>query len=308
MVIRAGSLFSGIGGLDLAAERAGMRVVWQCEIDRYCRRVLGRHWPDVPCYDDVTKLRGEELEPIDLLMGGFPCQDLSIAGRRAGLAGRESKLFYELVRLAGELGPRWLVIENVPGLLSSNDGRDMGAVVGALAELGYWWAYRVLDAQYFGVPQRRRRVVIVGYSGEGGSATKVLFESESLLRDTPPRRASSEATAGTLGGGSGCRGWPSDTDCMTFVSVMGDISHTLTGSTGEDGTGKGVAIIAGSHDPAYVRRLTPRECERLQGFPDDWTVGESDTRRYRMLGNAVAIPVFEWVFHRLVEEDRSRIQ
>ena len=185
--MRVGSLFSGIGGFDLGLERAGMEVRWQCEIDKAARSVLRRHFPDATLYDDVTTFGGD-VEPIDLVCGGFPCQDLSVAGRRAGLAGKRSGLFYEFMRVVDEIAPAWVLIENVPGLLSSNGGRDMGAVLGTLGELGYGWAYRVLDAQYFGVAQRRRRVFIVGCLGDSARAAQVLFEPESLPGDTPPRR------------------------------------------------------------------------------------------------------------------------
>ena len=185
--MKVGSLFSGIGGFDLGLERAGMEVRWQCEIDTAAQSVLRRHWPDAVLYDDVTTLGGD-VERVDLIAGGFPCQDLSVAGRRAGLAGKRSGLFYEFMRVVDEIAPAWVLIENVPGLLSSNGGRDMGAVLGTLGELGYGWAYRVLDAQYFGVAQRRRRVFIVGCLGDSARAAQVLFEPESLPGDTPPRR------------------------------------------------------------------------------------------------------------------------
>jgi DNA-cytosine methyltransferase len=171
--VTVGSLFSGIGGIDLGLERAGMKVVWQVENNEFCRKALRKHWPGVKLYGDIREIQGNELEPVDLICGGFPCQDLSVAGKRAGLAGERSGLFYEFARIIDELAPRWVLIENVPGLLSSNGGRDMGAVLGTLAELGYGYAYRVLDAQYFGVAQRRRRVFIVGCFGDVASAAKV---------------------------------------------------------------------------------------------------------------------------------------
>ena len=157
-----GSLFSGIGGIDLGLDRSGWECKWQCEIEPFCVKVLDKHWPQVKKYHDIREVKPSELEPVDLICGGFPCQDLSVAGRRAGLAGKRSGLFYEFMRIADECAPTWVLIENVPGLLSSNGGRDMGAVLGTLGELGYGWAYRVLDAQYLGVAQRRRRVFIVG--------------------------------------------------------------------------------------------------------------------------------------------------
>lgn len=165
--MNVGSTFSGVGGLDLGLERAGMQVKWQAEVDEWCRRVLAWHWPDARIYDDVRAVDGS-AENIDLLTGGFPCQDLSVAGKRAGLAGERSGLFFEFARIADELRPDWLLVENVVGLLSSSEGRDFGIVLSTLAEIGYGLSWRVLNAQYFGVPQRRRRVFIVGCLGDSG--------------------------------------------------------------------------------------------------------------------------------------------
>lgn len=202
MPLKFGSTFTGIAGIDRAFEQAGMKCAWQCEIDKYARSVCRRHFPGVPMYDDITTLKGDQIAAIDLLCGGFPCQDVSVAGRRAGLAGKRTGLFFEFARLADELAPRWIVLENVPGLLSSNRGRDMGTVIGTLAELGYGLAYRVLDAQYFGVPQRRRRVVIVGCLGNAAGAASVLFEPESVRGNPAPSRETGARVAAPLTRGS----------------------------------------------------------------------------------------------------------
>lgn len=179
------SLFAGVGGFDLAFERAGAEVVAAVEIDAPARAVLARRFPSTTLFDDVTKVTGDELRAAGfvpergVITGGFPCQDLSVAGGRKGLAGERSGLFWHIVRLLAELRPAWFVLENVPGLLSSNDGRDFGAVLGALGDCGYGVAYRVLDAKYFGVPQQRRRVFIVGHLGSPfGAAAQVLLEPE----------------------------------------------------------------------------------------------------------------------------------
>ena len=197
--MNVGSTFSGVGGFDLGFERAGMRVLWQAEVDEWCRRVLRWHWPDAAIYDDVCAVgsgsfdegkrgdagsvgpgkaaggRCESGGAIDLLCGGFPCQDLSVAGKRAGFKGERSSLFFEFARIADELRPRWIVLENVVGLLSSAEGRDFGILLATLAEIGYGCAWRVVDARYFGVPQRRRRVFIVGCFGDdGGRAVRAL--------------------------------------------------------------------------------------------------------------------------------------
>lgn len=372
-----GSLFAGIGGLDLGLERAGFECRWQVEFDPTCTQVLSRHWPDVKRFGDVTQVRGEDLEPVDLIVGGWPCQDLSLAGRRAGLAGRRSGLFFEFMRLVDELSPEWILAENVPGLLSAGckpkcpggcvrtHGGAMGSVIGSLADRGYGYAWRVLDAQYLGLAQRRKRVFIVGHLGTPWSGpAQVLFEPESLRGDPPSRSASGSQPAagtagsargddrsvlepivppvsGTLGGGSGNRGWSDDLDRAGAFVGYPDPSHalsapahglrydfesesyaysvypesgqgadlraveiqvapTLTGTAEAEATDRGTRIVQG-----LVRRLTPVECERLQGFPDGWTAtgasgkAISDSKRYKMIGNAVASPCAEWIARRL---------
>lgn len=427
--MRVGSLFSGIGGFDAAFERAGAEIAWQVEIDDACLRVLARHWPDVLRYGDIRHAHDQRrtgcpncLPAVDVLVGGFPCQDVSVAGLRAGLAGERSGLWFEFRRLAAQIRPRWLVIENVPGLLSSNGGRDFGVIVEGLVELGYGVAWRVLDAQYFGVAQRRRRVFVVGCLGDPGRAAQVLLEPESCGGHPPPRRHAPEDAAGSLGSQPAGSGWRSDTDRMMFVkatkahaaddaerweraeasaaldtgnatrtahivahALLAHLAHhghidaetetfvpTVTpclpayggprGTTNnpqfndhalvahslraegadasEDGTGRGTPLVAvagvdqhnglmtgtqtdlaysllspgdggRAHERAIahglsVRRLTPGECERLQGFPDGWTDGLSDSARYHCLGNAVCVPVVEWIGRRLVALDGQR--
>lgn len=376
-----GSLFAGIGGFDLSFERHGFEVRWQVEIDRNCQTVLAHHWPDVPRYDDVRECGAHNLEPVDIITFGSPCQDLSVAGKRAGLDGERSGLFHEAIRIIRELRPEFAVWENVAGALSSHHGRDFGTALDALAECGAVdIGWRVLDAKHFGVPQRRRRVFVVA-DYRGHRAGQILFESEGVRRNSETSGTERQDVAGTLGGGSGQRGWASDTDRMTFIAgtvsakwakgtggPAGDEAQnlivwnhrqitsganrwrvepglpapTLTG----DGTGHGTPIIsftnrgteagsiaetlrAGSHGAlpmighvVGVRRLTPRECERLQGFPDDWSLVENepplpvnrrtrdkslhgkpkmmtDSARYRMIGNAVALPVIEWIAVRI---------
>jgi DNA (cytosine-5)-methyltransferase 1 len=154
-----GSLFSGIGGMDLGLERAGMRCVFQVEIDDYCRRVLAKHWPDVPRYGDIREVTGEQLGYCDVLAGGFPCQDVSQIGGRAGIEGPQSGLWAEFVRLVDEIRPRYVLVENTPGLL----GRGMGRVLGDLAMLGFDAEWEVLAACEMGAPHTRERVFIVAY-------------------------------------------------------------------------------------------------------------------------------------------------
>jgi len=374
----------------MGLERAGMECAFQVEIDFFCLRVLERHWPSVPRYGDIRQVRGDELPPVDLLAGGFPCQDLSVAGYRAGLAGERSGLFFEFMRLVADVAPRWVLIENVPGLLSSNGGRDMATVIGSLAELGYGYAWRVLDAQYFGVPQRRRRVFVVGCLGDWRRAAEVLFEPESGAGNSPPGREEGQVVASLLASGAGTdrpAGVASEPDFLvvtqaltcTYANGGADdnkaqagfwVAHSITASrsgmrfdpTEEDfvvlSVGRAscptwaeelaqpvtsrhadpghVAMIqldpASQHAVSYtlrrdpggigqghnttyvtnlssVRRLTPKECERLQGFPDDWTLIEPDTPdslRYRTLGNAVAVPVAKWIGRRILEAEEEK--
>lgn len=187
MELTHASFFSGVGGLDLGLERAGWRTVSFSEIDPYASAVLAERWPGVPNLGDVVQLASgppdaecleHDARHATLWSGGFPCQDLSVAGKRAGFAGERSSLAFAFLDLVERHRPPAILLENVPGLLSSNGGKDFGALLGRLAELGYGWAYRILDAQYFGVPQRRRRVFILAFHVESGlgadSAAEVL--------------------------------------------------------------------------------------------------------------------------------------
>jgi DNA (cytosine-5)-methyltransferase 1 len=206
------SLFAGVGGFDLAMQRQGVKVVASVEIDAKCNEVLAKHFPEATRFTDVTTVKGEDLinagftPSTGIITGGFPCQDLSVAGKRAGLAGERSGLFWEIARIVDETQTEYFVIENVPGLLSSNKGKDFGVVIGTMADLGYSLSWRVLDAQHFGVPQRRRRVFVVGRrSIDSTSPAKILFKSNSLRRnpstsqptgqDSP--RSSDQGVAGT---------------------------------------------------------------------------------------------------------------
>ena len=203
------SLFAGIGGFDLALERNGIKVIASVEIDKHAQGVLRKQFPNSQILGDIQEVSGEQLISAGftpehgVIVGGFPCQDLSVAGKRAGLAGARSGLFWEICRLLDETQARYFILENVPGLLTSSGGRDMGVVIGALAERGYSIAWRVLDAQYFGVPQRRRRVFIVGCLGdEWRTPAEVLDLAEGSTGDTPPSRKKGQDSAGTAKRGS----------------------------------------------------------------------------------------------------------
>jgi DNA (cytosine-5)-methyltransferase 1 len=187
--LTAVSLFAGVGGFDLALERQGVKVVASVEIDKKAQDVLRRHFPNSTIFGDVTGVTGEQLIQAGfnpkrgIITGGFPCQDLSVAGKRAGLQGSRSGLFWEIVRLLIETKAENFILENVPGLLSSNDGADMATVITALDDIGFDVAWRVLDAKFYGIPQRRRRVFIVGcLRGSGGTPAEILALSEGRAR------------------------------------------------------------------------------------------------------------------------------
>jgi DNA (cytosine-5)-methyltransferase 1 len=442
--VRYLSVCSGIEAATQAWHPRGWTPVAFSEIEKFPSAVLAHHYPAVPNWGDMTKFKEWPDEPIDLLVGGTPCQSFSVAGLRKGLADPRGSLMLTYGAIAGRYRPRWLVWENVPGVLSSNGGRDFGAFLGMLGELGYGVAYRVLDAQYVrtrrfprAVPQRRRRVFVVGYLGDWRRAAAVLFDRESLSGHPAPRREAGQGAAPTLaartrgGGGLG-----TDFDCDGgLIASTGEVAHCLNaGGMGridyetetmvahalrgegfdasEDGTGRGTPLVpvaiqeravsenpdagpdgvgirqdgaaytleartvpqvvafqhnasganfhadfditgtlrasggGGGNMPAVafdpnqvtskanrsiprgdvlhtmparstpphlaspwaVRRLTPRECERLQAFPDDFTKipyrGKPadqcpDGTRYKALGNSMAVNVMDWIGERI---------
>jgi DNA (cytosine-5)-methyltransferase 1 len=351
------SVCSGIEAATVAWHDMGWKPVGFSEIEKYPSEVLAHHYPDVTNYGDMTKYKEWNInESIDLLVGGTPCQAFSVAGLRKGLDDPRGNLALVYCGLLDHYKPKWFVWENVPGVLSSNGGRDFGSFLGALAELGYGFAYRVFDAQYFGVAQRRRRVFVVGYLGDWRPAAEVLFESDCMRRDNPPSRETREITSaftsssfggysegtgtlraagGDLGGGSETlvAKWPADIASTlnahfgskqglenqhinqgaplfvpatkvyethpadSRVKEMGETCQTVTSRWG---TGGGNVPIAS--DSMRVRRLTPIECERLQGFPNDYTnIKEKtpDGNRYKALGNSMAVPVMKWIGQRI---------
>ena len=351
------SLFSGAGGMDLGADRAGWECVAQVEKDKNCQAVLTHHWPDVPKWGDIADVDGTELPSADAVIFGSPCQDLSVAGRRAGIHGEASSLFFQAIRVIREMQdagntPTWVVWENVAGALSSNQGQDFAQVLHEMADAGALvleWA--VLDARWFGVPQRRRRVFLVACF-DPRTAERCgdpLLPVGPRVRRTPVEGdEAGKDVAGTLGGGSGRRGWANDLDRMTFVpfvktvrsgardadgnlppEVWAEQSVAPTLNAMDNGSESRATIVAidstwsGAYSPSVdvspplkqahgtvpaipdglgVRRLTPRECERLMGWPDDHTLVTNargkpmaDSPRYKMCGNGVASPVMAWV-------------
>ena len=277
--MRYGSVCSGIEAATVAWHPLGWEPAFFSEIEPAPRSVLAHHYPDVPCHGDFTTIGADQYGSIDLLVGGTPCQSFSVAGLRGGLDDDRGNLALEFLRLAQRTRPRWLVWENVPGVLSSNGGRDFGSILGALVECGYGFAYRVLDAQYFGVAQRRRRVFVVGCLGDWRPAAAVLFEQEGLSGNIKKREGKSVSN--------------------------GEIAGTLTTRTGIANDNYSVEqghLIVSKDRPRWIM---PIECERLQGFPDDYTLVPhrnkpmSDGPRYKALGNSMAVPVMHWIGSRI---------
>ena len=230
------SVCSGIEAASKAWEPLGWEPVAFSEIEPFPSAVLKHHWPEVPNLGDMSKYEQWPISSgsVDLLVGGTPCQSFSVAGLRQGLKDPRGNLMLTYLAIAERFKPRWLVWENVPGVLSSNRGKDFGSFLGALGELGYEWAYRVLDAQWFGVAQRRRRVFVVAHLGKGNLATKVLFESESVRRDTPPSREARQGVAADVKASVGSGKWPADiasTLNAAFGSKQGlENQHALGGA------------------------------------------------------------------------------
>jgi DNA (cytosine-5)-methyltransferase 1 len=342
------SICSGIEAATVAWHSLGWQAVGFSEIDPFACAVLSHHYPDVPLHGDFTALKEKDYDAINLLVGGTPCQSFSIAGLRKGLDDDRGNLALEFIRLAQKSRARWVVWENVPGVLSIDKGRTFGTFLAGLAECGYGFAYRVLDAQYFGVPQRRRRVFVVGHLGDWRPAAAVLFEPESVRGDITPRRKARESIACSASSdfgeysASNTRKWPADV-ASTLNAHYGDKmgledQHALAGAElfvpvgatpmiaiqyadqrGREyrNNGMGIASVGdpmytletrqlhGVITPKHVRRLTPRECERLQGFPDDYTLipyrrkPAPDGNRYKALGNSMAVPVMQWLGKRI---------
>ena len=404
------SVCSGVEAATVAWHDMGWSPVAFSEIEPFPSAVLAHHYPHVPNLGDMTKYKEWNLnESIDILVGGTPCQSFSVAGLRKGLQDPRGNLALTYIAILDKFKPKWCVWENVAGVLSSNGGRDLGSFLGALGELGYGWSYRVLDSQYFGVPQRRRRVFVVGCLNGGISASKVLFEPESLFgvdkksrsaRETiassiKSRSPNGDTTIGTLLArdykGVGNQDLTDDRGLILEPKVyenhpndsrVKEMGNTCTTVTSRWGTGGGnvpfvqkVIALAentigrqpqnggngngfteggpmytlnatGVHGVAYafepgiakregepnrfveelsptlrasmgdnqvamanhmaVRRLTPIETERLQGFPDDYTnipwrnkLESPDGLRYKACGNSMAVPVMKWIGKRI---------
>lgn len=313
-MITAVSAFAGIGGFDEGLRRAGIATRSQIEWDPHCQTILRRHFADAVLFGDICDVIGSDLpREVDILTGGFPCQDTSIAApHRSGLAGRRSGHFFEFTRLVDEYqrlvdacNPEWVVIENPTGLLKSNSGRDMATVVRSLEELGYGWAYRVVDGRHLGSTQRRGRVLVVGHrGGEPGPAWEVLGDAGGG-GEAHRARAVGRGTLGSVpaGGAAFDAVWRKSARARAALSkggyetwVADGQANTLTGFDG-GGPARQTHLIA---QHGRVRTLTLTEWERLQLFPDGWTEGIPDSARYTALGNAMHVGMAEWLGRRLV--------
>ncbi len=363
-------LFSGVDGFRLGLERVGWKCVWSNEVDKYCCMVSRFHYGDGELVEgDIREVDAKQVPDHTLLCAGFPCQTFSVAGKRKALSEDRGTLFTHILRVASVKRPMLLLLENVKGLLSSDSGRTFATIIRALGNLGYLLEWQVLNSKYFGVPQNRERVFIVGHL-RGASSRQIFpigqsdgfLSEESESKDvcptitsryfkrgkTDPYIIQEHSHSGKDGKGRGFRIFehqvptltqqmgtggnnvPMVMPCLTPDRINkrqhgrrfkenGDPSFTLTGQDihgimiaktldrdgylrsgvrPRDENGKPHLLPIGYR---RIRRLTPVECERLQGFPDGWTEGVSDTQRYKLLGNAVTVNVIEFLGQKLKE-------
>lgn len=293
------SVCSGIEATSVAWELLGFTPIGFAEIEKFPCELLRQKYPNVKNYGDITQYEKWNAGQFDILVGGTPCQSFSIAGKRGGIADERGALMYAYLGIVETYRPRWIVWENVPGVLSSNSGYDFTSFLAGLEECGYGWAYRVLDAQYFGVPQRRRRIFVVGHiDNRTDLAAKVLFEPESLCGDIAAGSETQKETTDAIGKG------------VNYFRRGGNFKYhkdkkaaTLRSSAASD-----CFDLVLAREKRYIRRLTPLECERLQGCPDDYTQIEwrgkpaeqcPDSLRYKAIGNSMAVPVMRWIRERI---------
>jgi DNA (cytosine-5)-methyltransferase 1 len=305
-----GSLFAGIGGFDLGFEQAGIPTLWQVENNWFCQSVLRTHFPEANLYGDIRTLDPSVLDPVDIISGGVPCQDWSIANaQRRGLEGNDSGLFFEFVRIVGALRPPWVVFENVPGLLSAHAGRDFAIVLRSLADLGYGLAWRVLDSRFFGVAQRRRRVYLVGSRGNLRAA-QVLFDAEGRCGH-PEACSTPGQTAATSS-----RTRPARTVPDRFADGYG-----LAGPIRQAISSKWYKQSAGPSGDEYhlflIEPAHPTPDPNRDRSPDGISQGMDraawpllplgfDGARYRAIGNAVTVPVARWLAKRILTVEKQR--
>ena len=326
-------LFSGIGGFSLAIQRVGIKHGWHghSDIDKYANNIFRRHFNDAEKLGRIESIQPRDLPRIDLITFGFPCQDLSVAGKRGGLKAARSGLFFEAMRIIRAKRPRYIIFENVKGLLSSNGGYDFILCLQEIANAGYDGEWQLLNTRWF-LPQNRERVFFVGHLRDGsrpkvfpiegsteedrrelgeafppilsrdykgvGNQEMALVQLGSVANGDAGRVFDPEGISCTLKAEGG--GWGAKTGLyeverypLRFLdrnqkNIEGDYAYTIDSSN----TG-GISVNS------KIRRLTPTECERLQGFPDGWTDNQSDSQRYKQLGNAVSVPVVQAIIERM---------
>lgn len=294
------SFFAGIGGFDLGFERQGFKTSFLCEINPFCQDILKSHWGETTLHSDITTLSAEKIPTADVWCGGFPCQDISLAraaSSRLGLSGARSGLFFTYANLVEECMPEVVIMENVEGLLSSNNGNDLGTILKRMTELGYAVSWRILNSRYFGVPQSRSRIYICCWKNNLAKAFSVLFEDTFIPKPNNPRE-----------------GFLNPSEFGDSYPQVPQIAYCLAATSGRHtGTDWSRTYVVYENG---VRRLTPLEYERLQGFPDFWTISskytpnsdDTDTLRYTAVGNAVSVPVIEWLAKRVKDNIQSNKQ
>lgn len=324
------SLFAGIGGFDLALNKLGHECVYVNEWDKYAAQTYEKNFNHKPDTRSIRDVSIDEIPDHELLVGGFPCQSFSIAGKRGGFSDTRGTLFFEVARILQAKKPRLFILENVKGLLSHDQGKTFSTIITALDELGYDIQWQVLNSKNFGVPQNRERVYIVG-NLRGTSRPKVfpiigenVGDSKQITSTTIDANYfkgidnhGQRTMIGTL---------RTYKDGNGFREIKSGLAPTIPARAREDGSGQPVIAVplkfldrnqknfqgkysftvdtvntGGIMQDMKVRRLTPVECERLQGFPDNWTAGVSDTQRYKQCGNAVTVNVIYEVASKLSE-------
>lgn len=302
------SMFSGIGGFEYGLEKSeqNFECIGYSEVDKYAESIYKRNFPNHIGYGDATKIRTDELPDFEFLVGGFPCQAFSTAGKRKGFDDTRGTLFFEIARILRDKKPRYFLLENVKGLLSHDKGKTFQTILGVLSELGYDVEWEVLNSKNFGVPQNRERIFLKGYSRrECGGEILSKKRGSGKINEMNINNVHLIQLNNNKLRPQGQRIYDSD-----------GLSCCLSANSGGWGGKTGLYMSAtdkhGVYDGYRVRKLTPRECERLQGFPDDWTKygmgGEliSDTQRYKCCGNAVTTNVITAIVNEMFDKNYYR--
>ena len=308
-------LFAGIGGFRVGLEAHGHECVGSCEIDKYARKIYGKNFGHEPEYKDVRDIDPKDIQDFDILCAGFPCQSFSIVGNRMGFEDKRGNLFFEIIRLAKEKRPSILLLENVKGLLSHEKGETFRIMLQTLDECGYDVSWQLLNSRYF-VPQSRERVYIIA-NLRGSSGRKILPLGKVSKRNDKSRKelyaedeCSSTLTATYWKGYGGGRPMIKESKPVQMNYRANVNSNMKERVQDRDETW---TLTTNSNDFTItdgdrVRKLTPTECERLQGFADDWTKGISDTQRWKCLGNAVTTNVVEYIVGHWNDDDLAQVE